>query len=148
MATKKKTTKRSSKPAAKKPLTKEQEGARQQINALLLLVASILMFCLAVIQGENLWTWLHNVLLGLFSFSAFIIPVLLAFVSIMLALEKDVASIQTRMWQSGLFALLLNSTIYSFSVNSANHSFGDAIARCFEEGQLYRGSGVIGVLLG
>ena len=148
MATKKKTTKKSTKPAAKKPLTKEQEGARQQINALLLLVASILMFCLAVIEGENVWTWLHNVLLGLFSYSAFIVPVLLAFVSIMLALEKDVASIHTRMWQSGLFALLLNSTIYTFSVNSGNHSFWDAIARCFEEGQLYRGSGVIGVLLG
>lgn len=148
MATKKKTTKKSTKPAAKKPLTKEQEGARQQINALLLLVASILMFCLAVIEGENVWTWLHNVLLGLFSYSAFIIPVLLAFVSIMLALEKDVASINTRMWQSGLFALLLNSTIYTFSVNSGNHSFWNAIARCFEEGQLYRGSGVIGVLLG
>lgn len=148
MATKKKTTKKSTKPAAKKPLTKEQEGARQQINALLLLVASILMFCLAVIQGENVWTWLHNVLLGLFSYSAFIVPVLLAFVSIMLALEKDIASIHTRMWQSGLFALLLNSTIYTFSVNSGNHSFWDAIARCFEEGQLYRGSGVIGVLLG
>ena len=148
MATKKKTTKKSSKPAAKKALTKEQEGARQQIQALLLLAASVLMFCLAVIEGENVWTWLHNVLLGLFSYSAFIIPVLLAFVSIMLALEKDVASIHTRMWQSGLFALLLNSTIYTFSVNSTNHSFWDAIARCFDEGQLYRGSGVIGVLLG
>ena len=148
MATKKKTTKKSSKPAAKKPLTKEQEGARKQIQALLLLAASVLMFCLAVIEGENVWTWLHNVLLGLFSYSAFIIPVLLAFVSIMLALEKDVAGINTRMWQSGLFALLLNSTIYTFAVRSADHSFWDAIARCFDEGQKYRGSGVIGVLLG
>ncbi len=148
MATKKKTTKKSSKPAAKKSMTKEQEGARQQINALLLLVASILMFCLAAIKGENVWTWLHSVLLGLFSYSAFIIPVLLAFVSIMLALEKDVAAIHTRMWQSGLFALLLNGTIYTFSVNSANHNFWDALVRCFDEGQLYRGSGVIGVLLG
>ena len=148
MATKKKTTKKSSKPAAKKPLTKEQEGARKQIQALLLLAASVLMFCLAVIEGENVWTWLHNVLLGLFSYSAFIIPVLLAFVSIMLALEKDVAGINTRMWQSGLFALLLNSTIYTFAVRSADHSFWDAIARCFDEGQKYRGSGVVGVLLG
>ena len=148
MATKKKTTKKSGKSAAKKPLTKEQMGARQQIQALLLLAVSILMFCLAVIEGENVWTWLHNVLLGLFSYSAFIIPALLGFVSIMLALEKDVAGINTRMWQSGLFALLLNSTIYTFSVNSSNHSFWDAIVRCFEEGQLYRGSGVVGVLLG
>jgi len=145
---KKKATRKSSKSTAKKPLTQEQQGALQQIHALILLAFSILMFCFAVIEGENVWTWVHNVLLGLFSYSAFIIPIILAFVAVMLALEKDVAGINTRIWQSSVFALLLNSTIYTFAVNSSNHTFWDAIVRCFEEGQMYRGSGVVGVLLG
>ena len=79
-------------------MTKAQQSARQQAHALILLAVSVLMFCLAIIKGESLWTWLHNVLLGLFSFSAFIIPVILAFVAIMLAMEKETATLNARVW--------------------------------------------------
>ena len=146
MAMKKKNTRKSS--AAKRPQNKEQQGASQQIHALLLLAASILMFCIAVIEGENVWTWLHNVWLGVFSFSAYIIPVLLAIVSILLAMEKDVADLKTRVWQSAVFALLFNSTIYAFAVDSSTCNFWEAIALCFGEGQHNKGSGVVGTLLG
>ena len=155
MATKKKTTRKSgaskrttAQRTATKHSVKEQQAARQQIYALILLAVSILIFCLSVIKGEFLWTWLHNVLLGTFSFSACILPVLMAFVSIMLALEKDVANIRTRVWQTAVFALLLNSSIYSCTVSSAGYGFFDAVNLCFERGQSYRGSGVFGVILG
>ena len=154
MATKKKTvrrsgtSKRTASHTAAKRSAREQQAAKQQIYALILLAVSILIFCLSIIKGENLWTWLHNVLLGTFSFSACILPVLMAFVSIMLALEKDVADIRTRVWQTAVFALLLNSAIYSCTVSSAGYGFFDAINLCFERGQVYRGSGVFGVLLG
>ena len=155
MATKKKSTRKSGnskrstgKAVVSKPLTKDQQSAQQQVHALVLLAVSILIFCFAVIKGEVVWTWLHNLILGVFSYGACIVPVLLAFVSIMLALEKDVADLKTRMWQSAVFALLLNSTIYTYTVSSANHTLGEIITRCFEEGKLYRGSGVFGVILG
>ena len=137
MATKKKSTRKSGgsrQPSANggstKPLTKEQQSAQQQIHALILLAVSILVFCLAMIKGEAVWTWLHNFILGMFSYSACIVPVLLAFVAIMLALEKDVAGLKTRMWQSAVFALLFSSTIYSYAVSSASHTFWAAISRC------------------
>ena len=154
MATKKKNTRKSgtsrqtSAKGATKTLTKEQQSAQQQIHALILLAVSVLIFCLAVIKGEVVWTWLHNFILGMFSYGACIVPVILAFVAIVLALEKDVADLKTRMWQSAVFALLLNSTIYTYAVSSANHTFFQAISRCYQEGKLYRGSGVFGVILG
>ena len=155
MATKKKSNRKgsgaqraSSHSAATKTLTKEQQSAQQQIHALILLAVSVLVFCLAVIRGEVVWTWLHNLILGLFSYTACIVPVLLAFVAIMLALEKDVAGLKTRVWQSAVFALLFSSTVYTYAVSSAKHTFWAAISRCYEEGKLYRGSGVFGVLLG
>lgn len=146
MATKKRNMRKTG--AAKKPQTKDQQGASQQIHALILLAVSILMFCIAVIKGENVWTWLHNFWLGMFSFSAYIIPILLAFVSIMLAMEKDVADLKTRVWQSAVFALLFNGTVYTFAVDSSNYNFWDAIGHCFAEGQSNKGSGVFGTLLG
>ena len=155
MAVKKKSTRKgsnshrsSAKNMASKTLTAEQKSAQQQIHALVLLAVSILVFCLAVIKGEAVWTWLHNFILGMFSYSACIVPVLLAFVAIMLALEKDVAGLKTRMWQSGVFALLLNSTIYSFAVDSHELSFWQAIGNCYVDGKDYSGSGVVGVILG
>ena len=113
MATKKKNTrkstsshKKSTGSVATKELTPEQKSAQQQVHALILLAVSILVFCLAVIKGEALWTWLHNFILGMFSYSACIVPIILAFVAVMLAMEKDVAGLKTRMWQSAVFALL------------------------------------------
>ena len=143
MATKKKTTKKKS---ARQ--TKAANGARQQINAIILLAVAVLVFCFSVIEGENVWTWIHQLLLGLFSFSAYVLPLLLGFVSIMLALDKDTGTLSVRVWQSAAFALLLNSTVHTFVMDSASYSFWDAIGHCYTEGVAGRGAGVLGVLLG
>ena len=144
MAAKKKSTRKKS--AARQ--TAAQTSARRQINAVILLAAAVLVFCFAVFEGENVWTWIHNVLLGLFSFSAYIVPLLLAFVSIMLALDKDTASLTVRVWQSAAFAALLNSTVYTFMVDSSTRGFWATIAACYRDGIQYHGGGAIGVLLG
>ena len=159
MATKKKsTTKKSSSShssAAKKTesksaeqISQEQKSARRQMRALMLLAVSIVLFCLAVIRGENVWTGLHNLLLGLFSINACIIPVLLAFVAIMLASEKDEAGLSGRIWQCTAFAVMLNSTIFTFVVDAKAYSFSQVMAHCYKEGISYHGSGAIGALFG
>ena len=143
MATKKKSThKKSGRSAA------AQTGARKQVHAVILLAVAVLAFCFAVLPGEAVWTWIHNVLLGLFSFSAYVLPALLTFVSIMLALEKDTSSVTVRVWQSGVFTVLLNSTVYAFFVNSAEVGYWRAIAQCFIDGKSYKGGGALGAILG
>ena len=143
MATKKKKSTKKSGSA-----TKAQAGARKQMQAVILLAVAVLAFCFAIIPGENVWTWVHNLLLGLFSFSAYVLPALLTFVSIMLALEKDTASVRVRVWQSATFTILFNSVIYTFTVVSDEVGYWKAIAQCFREGKTYRGGGALGVLLG
>ena len=41
---------------------------------------------------------------------------------------------------------LLNSTVYTYMMDSADYSFWSAIAACYKDGTHYRGSGVVGVL--
>ncbi len=143
MATKKKSThKKGGRSAA------AQTGARKQVHAVILLAVAVLAFCFAVIPGEAVWTWIHNLLLGLFSFSAYVLPALLTFVSIMLALEKDTAGVTVRVWQSGVFTVLLNSTVYAFFVNSADVGYWRAIGQCFTDGKNYNGGGALGAILG
>ena len=144
MATKKKVTNKKKTPRHKSA----NAGARRQLYAIVLLACAVLAFCFAIIEGENLWTWIHNVLLGLFSFSAYLLPLLLAAVAIVLALDKDESTLATRVWQSSVFTLLLNSTVCAFVVDVSEMNFWESIAYAFTEGVSLHGSGVFGVLLG
>ena len=146
MATK--TKKKSTRKGSGGRQTAAQASARRQIHAVILLAVAVLAFCFAIIPGENVWTWIHNVLLGLFSFSAYVLPALLAFVSIMLALDKDTSSLTVRVWQCATFAVLLNSTVYAYMVDSTQYGFFAAVGACYRDGIRYRGGGVVGALLG
>lgn len=52
-------------------------SARHQTAAVLLFAGAILLLCLALIKGANLWLWLHNLVMGLFGVCAYILPVLM-----------------------------------------------------------------------
>ena len=145
MATRKRST---GKKAASRRKQAGNTGARRQLYAIVLLACAVLAFCFAIIEGENLWTWIHNVLLGLFSFSAYLLPLILAAVSVVLALDKDDSAITTRVWQSAVFTLLLNSTVCAFMVDTSQMNFWETIAHTFTEGVALRGGGVFGALLG
>ena len=143
--------KRSARSRAKKTSSREtaaQQSARRQVKAVILLAVAVLLFCIAVISGEHVWTWMHRALLGLLSFSAYVLPLVLAFVAIMLAMEKDSGSVSVRIWESAAFVLMLNSVIYVFSADADTMSYFSAIAQAYREGSLHRGGGVLGVLLG
>ncbi len=158
MATKKKTTSKkggSHSTSTKKPVSKsseqisqEQKSARRQVCALLMLAISILVFCLAMIRGEYLWTWLHNQLLGMFSINACIVPVLTAVVAILMALEKDEKGLSSRIWQCAAFGVMLNSAFFTFFIDTHEYGFFDAVSYCYKEGVFYRGSGAVGAFFG
>ncbi len=128
--------------------TVAQQSAHRQVRAVILLAAAVLLFFFAIIKGENAWTWIHNVLLGFFSFSAYILPLVLAFVAVMLALEKDSANIGVRVWESAAFVVMLNSVVFSFSQDSSMLGYFSAIGEGFTDGKSCHGGGVLGALLG
>ena len=143
----KKTTQRRKKTTGSRQ-TVAQQSAHRQMKAVILFAVAILLFCFALIEGENVWTWIHNVLLGLFSFSAYILPAVLAFVAVMLALEKDTGSVTVRIWESAAFVVMLNSVVYTFSADAVDQQYFAAIGEGFILGQNCQGGGVLGVLLG
>ncbi len=128
--------------------TVAQQNAHRQMEAVILMAVAILLFCFAVIKGENVWTFLHNSLLGLFSFSAYILPFVLAFVAVMLATDKDSGSVSARVWESAAFVVMLNSVVFTFSCNAADMNYWKSIRQGFTDGRMHRGGGVLGTLLG
>ncbi len=125
-----------------------RQSANRQVRAVILLAFAVLLFCFAIIKGENVWTWIHNLMLGIFSFSAYILPALLAFVAIMLALERDKGNLSLRVWESTAFIVMLNSVVFAFAQDCSTIGYFDAIGEGFTDGMLCHGGGVLGVILG
>ena len=146
MAAKKSTRSRTKSTTARQ--TAAQQSARRQVKAVILLAVAVLLFLIAVIRGENAWTWLHDVLLGLLSFSAYVLPLVLAFVAVMLAAERDTGSVSARIWESAAFVVMLNSVIWVFSSDADQTGYLTAISQAYRDGYVHRGGGVLGVLLG
>lgn len=134
--------------ASKARQTKAQISTRKQMRAVVLLAVAVLTFCLAIIEGENVWTWLHNVMLGLFSFSAYLLPVAFGVYAVFMALEKDSRSVKIRIWECVAFVVMLMSVVFAFTTNAGDEGFFPAIATAFVNGRELRGGGVLGVLLG
>ncbi len=134
--------------ASKAKQTKAQISTRKQMRAVILLAVAVLTFCLAIIEGENVWTWLHNVMLGLFSFSAYLLPLAFGVYAVFMALEKDSRSVKMRIWECVAFVVMLMSVVFVFVTNTGDEGFFPAIATAFVNGRELRGGGVLGVLLG
>ncbi len=146
MATKKTTKKVASHAPARE--TKAQASARTQVEAVILFAVAILLFCIAILKGEAVWTFLHNAMLGIFSFSAYLLPLIFAFVAVMLALEKEHGSVSGRVWESTAFVVMLNSLIYVCTETPTKGEYFRAIGAAFVNGGEHKGGGVLGVLLG
>ena len=143
MATKKRTNTRgkSSQGRSKKA------GRNPQITAIIMMAVAILFFFFAAIEGESLWTVIHHLLLGVFSFSVYLVPVLLAFFAVMMAKGKDAGKISGRVWLGCFITVLLDSTLYAFTVDSSD-GFFSCLGQSYTMGKEYVGGGAFGALLG
>ncbi len=157
MAQRKKTSAR--RPASRKTASQKAAGgradsqavasARHQTAAVLLFAGAILLLCLALIKGANLWLWLHNLVMGLFGVCAYILPVLMGYIAVVAALERPIGSLRSKLWQCLLLLVMIGSAIHVFTVDIAEgHSYFAAIGQAWKDGTAVRGGGVAGVLLG
>ena len=55
-----------------------------QKAAIVLFASSIILLCIATIEGQSVWTFLHNGFLGLFGYCAYLWPAMLLYISFVL----------------------------------------------------------------
>lgn len=134
--------------APQKP-TAEEIRQKNQVRAVVLFACAIFFGCLTIIEGDSLWKWAHNALLGLFGGWAMLWPVLMIYVAVITTLDRPVSSISGKVWLTAVVILLFCATgfIFGGARISEGLSFFDYIAA------LYRtnagvGGGVMGGLLG
>ena len=144
MAKAKSSSKHSSKQAARKT-------AKRQVYAIIWLAVAVLWACIVFIRGENLWTWIHNFMFSIFGITALILPVLLGFAAIMVALDKMSKAVKVRTVETAVLAVLIGATIDVFANYNQNLLFGDHISNIYAAGEkigtAVKGGGVIGTLI-
>ncbi len=143
---KRKSTKKS---AAKKPArrTAASESARRQIRGVVLFASAVLLLCLAIIPGGSLWGWLHNAVMGLFGLSAYILPLLLGYLAIGLAMERPI-DWRVKPWHIITFTVILSALIQIFRQDVAELTFLQALQEAYRDGAAYHGMGAMGTVIG
>ncbi|MBE6817608.1 MAG: DNA translocase FtsK [Ruminococcaceae bacterium] len=135
--------------AAQSQLDDLQQKKHREIAAIVLLVLGIVSFLLAVIRGESGWSAIHNFVLGISGFCAFIIPVLLIYLAVIISTDKFSNMILAKSIEVALLLLFLSSAIFLFKGydGSSFSGFSDAVIEQYNNSDPL-GSGVLGTLLG
>lgn len=133
--------------------TELEDQRRRQWTAIILFAVAVLLMFIAILPIENiLWSVLHKGLLGLFGLCAYVVPILLGYVAVATALNKDDRSIAKRVGITCGVLVVLEALLEVFSA-SADGSYFEAIGSAFTRGVALFGEGgvnggVLGALLG
>ena len=104
----------SKRPDKKTTVYERSMEKRQKIAVILMGIAIFLIF-VVLIKGQNIWTYLHNSMLGLFGYCAYIIPLLLIYISVICALDKPLGNIALNLAGMTVFIVFLCGAIHVFA---------------------------------
>ncbi len=142
------TTKKTSKTTAEK--AQQTPRISKQGAAVILFAVALLLLCAALIPAPDaaLWNALHMGLLGVFGVCAYLVPVAVGAVAVLMALDKDGATITKNVWVFGGALVLLEAVLEVF-IASADQTFIEAVQLAFTRGvALFAGGGLNGGALG
>ena len=131
----------------------EQEAMEQRSNevsrvvGIVIFALSVLLFFIAVISGDGLWTILHNFYIGLFGwFAAIIFPILCLLYSILYV--KNPEKKMTYEIVSIVILVLLLSTIIHIFINHNGDEFKTAVTQSYLQAPSQFNGGLFGALFG
>ena len=129
--------------------TKAQLRAQNQMLAVLLFTLGLLFVCLSFVRGSEGWLTAHNVLLGLFGWSAFFIGPVFVYISVMSSFEKLADDLPIRAALTGVLLCLISAAFQIFLAGKPDGETVAAVVRqLYADGQALRGGGITAVLFG
>ncbi len=153
MATKKtssrsKSTASSRSAAAEKERKNREQHSRQQFWAIVVFAVAIFIMATTLIEGQNVWNWIHNFFLGMFGWSAYLIAPLLFYIAIMTTLDKPIGLVGHKVWQSMLLICLLSGATQVFGSGIPNGNLIEKFLSLFQSGIDGHGGGAVSGLFG
>ncbi len=151
-STKKTQTKKTDKKGTKKaPQKNSSFTLNPQVKAIILCAASVILFALLFVRGDNLWLSMRSMMFGVFGICFALVPFVFLYLGIMTAKEKQLSHKWAKISLSSLIVLFSSTLIYLFSKvdYNENRTYFQAIADAYK-GTINGESlcGVTGTLLG
>lgn len=138
--------------ATKEEIARQNENARHHDRVLwstVLFAAGVLAAAFTLIKGESLWNTIHNIFLGLFGVTAFLVPIVMIYASIMIAMDKTELYVSTRLVQCAAAILLLTGFVQIFFAGElqGERLFDEILPALYSEGKKLRGGGVMSIII-
>lgn len=133
-----------------KQANQEQNGGDRVFWSAVLFALGTLILAFTLVKGESAWNSIHNIFLGMFGWTAFVVPFVLMYVSVMIAMDKSRQTVQGRVIQCFIMILLLSAfaRIISSAAMPEGNLFEEMIPALYAEGKQLRGGGVMSVFVG
>ncbi|MFT9077979.1 DNA translocase FtsK 4TM domain-containing protein [Ethanoligenens sp.] len=127
-------------PAKKK---QKQTTDTHQLAAILLMATALLLAALVFLSGAHVWLTVHRLLFGLFGPLAYILPLLCAYVSVAVALDKPLSSVRIRLLEALLLLFFVCGTVHIFVFGGFPGTYA-----LYESGIQRTSGGLVGGLIG
>lgn len=130
------------------PARKNNEEAIR-IAGIAIFAFSVIFFCLAVINGDGVWNFLHNVYVGIFGvFAACIFPLIAVVVVLFYSFNNANASkFAAKSIETVIMVLLLAAFVHIVQ-NKTGADFTEAVRQSYESAPISFNGGLIGSALG
>lgn len=127
---------------------KAQELARQQLLAIIVFALGILLFFITFIRGQNIWLWIHKMILGLFGSPAYLIAPIFIYIAVMATLDRPIGQVGSKVWQSLILICLLSGTIQVFGDGIPKGDLVEKFSFLYQNGIQLHGGGAISGIFG
>lgn len=144
MAAKRKSTKSNTTATKKRTASPE----RRQLKAVIWFALAVFFLFVVFIKGQNVWTWIHNQIFGLFGVMAFLFPVLLGFIAVTYAFEKISSSLKLKAVGITALVVLIDATVDVFSRHQPDATFWGHIVDAYNAGMSLKSGGFLGAIIG
>ncbi len=129
--------------------TKAQLHAQNQLLAVVLFTLGLLFVFLSFVRGSEGWLLAHNVLLGLFGWSAFFIGPIFIYISVMSSFDKLSDDLPIRATLTGVLLCLISAAFQIFLAGKPEgQTVGAVVRQLYANGQALHGGGIIAALFG
>ena len=143
--------KRTGKPSTNKGQKKTSwiENNRQK-TAIILGGIAILFLAATLIKGEHLWLGLHNFIFGMFGITSFAWPLMLLYITVVIASDRSMISARSNIIGASLFVLLLSGFVHIVSGTADIEGLGEQFKAVWEmrEKITLASGGISGVIFG
>ncbi len=134
--------------AARKPAPKKKQS-NNQFWSVIIFSMGILIAMLTFIKGSDLWSVIHNGLLGLFGMSVFLVAPILIYASIMIALDKSHSAVVTKIIQGIILTLLISAIAQIMFVGKVDgETVLVKIKNLYIAGKELKGGGLFSAIIG